>query len=522
MRKTNLWLIIGMLFPAITCWGAPELYWPPDDSRFGANSNFVIFEWENIQSDQYQIELAIDDMFDIGTGPLNVGSDTFFNMSDLIPDDIWFPLTVSLFWRVRATDDNGVPGGWSDSFRFHKTTLSGPEIITGRDGRYNHNTDMPVLIWNNTDNMQSFRVEFAMDDAFVDTFGQIPVFQTELDLSISDRTVWDMLEDVFYWRVSAMTDCQTPGPWSEPGRLSKTVSLPPAPISPDDGAVYRHDSDPPVLEWSPGEASEPFQLRLFFDREGKYELITLNSENNVRFDFREDLGITNELWQYVPLSFFWGVAGFDSDGRAGVFSSPRELIKPGYQRVAAYGDSITEGKCFDNGYVNILHDKLIGVWGDKTTSVNVAVPGMKSRWGAENINERLRMSNPQFVLIMFGTNDSVDPGNCDPPFECDVAGHLAEMIEIARNRGSIPIISTIIPVNPEGRLADAQPRIDSNNQSIVEMAQQMHVELVDLDAMFRDNGNLPDLFCDWGHPNEEGYRIMADGFFDGVMNVYWN
>lgn len=144
---------------------------------------------------------------------------------------------------------------------------------------------------------------------------------------------------------------------------------------------------------------------------------------------------------------------------------------------------------------------------------------MKSKWGAENINSRLRVCNPQYVLIMFGTNDSVDPGNCDPPMYCDVGGHLAEMVSIARDRGTIPIVSTIIPVNPEGHFAVAQHEIDANNQDIIEMTIQMGVELVDLDLMFKEYGHLPDLFCDWGHPNEDGYHIMAQGFYDGIIRA---
>lgn len=519
MRNTSLWLMVGMLLSVVMCRAAPELYQPPDDSRFGADSSIVIFEWENTEYDQYQIELAIDEMFDIGTGPLNVGSDEFFNLSDLIPDDVWEPLSISLYWRVRGVSNDTVPGQWSEVFCFHKTVLSEPSITLGRDDRFNQNTDMPVLTWNNSDQTNVFSVEFAMDMSFNNSFGRLTVHQTELDLTISDRTPWDILEDVFYWRVSALTDTYIPGPWSETGRLSKTTSMPPEPSAPEDGAVYYSISEPPVLEWHPGEAYEPFQLRLFFDKNGKHELITLNVGNQQHLDFKEDLGVTNDIWMYTPLSFFWGIAGHDHDDRPGVFSLPREIIKPGYQRMAAYGDSITEGKCFDNGYLNFLHDKVAAVWGDRTTSVNVAVPGMKSRWGAENIEDRLRQSNPQYILVMFGTNDSVDPGNCDPPFYCDVPGHLAEIVEISRNRGSIPIISTIIPVNPEGRLAHAQGSIDYNNQLIREMAGQMNVELVDLAVMFEDYGYLPDLFCDWGHPNEEGYQIMAEGFFRAIMNT---
>jgi lysophospholipase L1-like esterase len=522
MTRCNNGLFCTLLILAVSvipCRAVPELLLPENDARFGEDDDLVVFQWRDPRKTHYEIEFGVDPEFAVGTGPIDVGPVTSYSLGQLLPEELWAPLTVTLFWRVRGRPQNETDHEWSDTFWFHKSTLAGVMILNGADGRYNHQSGMPYFRWSNPDGLKQFSMEFSMDPAFDNPFGKMILIEPQLDLSGIDRTDWDPFEGVFYWRASAETDAGTAGPWSDIGRLSKTCSLPPEIIGPEDGAVFEPQSAPPVLEWESLGTNEEYHIRLYADARGTVEIITLHKEFATVYDFAVDLGISDDVWHYAPLTLFWGVAGYDEEGRPGPFSGPFELIKPGFRRVAGYGDSITEGKYFEGGYLDFLHEKLEPVWGPQTSTVNIAVSGMKSKWGADNINSRLQGSNPQYVLIMFGTNDSVDPGNCDPPFDCDVAGNLAEMISIALDRGSIPIISTIIPVNPDGSHANAQSRIDENNRDIIEMAMQMEVELVDLDTLFRDYGDLSELFGDWGHPNEKGYRIMAQGFYEGIMRA---
>lgn len=512
---TGIALILAVF--TMPCDAAPELLRPRNDARFGKGDAMVVFEWQDAVNTEFEIEFGLDPQFELGTGPIDVGKTTIYDLGELVPEELWEPVTALLYWRVRGRPTGSSVDEWSQTFCFHKLTLEKLVVYHGKDGRYTHQLPMPYFSWSNPDGLNWFSMEFSMQADFDSPFGRLILDEPEFDLSDVDRTDWDPFEIVLYWRVSAETDTGTTGPWSDICRLSKTLIQPPKIIGPKDGAVFEPDSSPPILEWEPLGENEDYQIRLYADDNGDVEIITLNHSGSTRYDFGADLGISDEDWHYAPLSLFWSVAGHDDEGRPGPFGRPFELIKPGLQRVAGYGDSITEGKCFDNGYLDILQERLELLWGSRTSTVNIALGGMKSKWGAENINGRLQACNPQYVLIMFGTNDSVDPGNCDPPMYCNVGGNMAEMVSIARDRGTIPIVSTIIPVNPEGHLAAAQHEIDANNRDIVEMAMQMGVELVDLDAMFKEYGHLPDLFCDWGHPNEEGYHIMAQGFYDGIV-----
>jgi len=239
------------------------------------------------------------------------------------------------------------------------------------------------------------------------------------------------------------------------------------------------------------------------------------------FDLADALSLDLAEWHYWYASFYWMVGSYDSEGRPGPFSQPFHLTKIGYRRVCAFGDSITVGKHYPNGYLNLLETKLRQGW-DNLTTTNQAVDGTKSEWGAEKINQILDLTCPQYILILFGANDTVDSGSCDIPHDCDVDGNLRIMIEAARAKGSIPLISTVLPMNPEGDFANEQDQVDLHNETIFQMAADIGAPVVDLNSMFwAYPGDMSELYGyngeDWGHPNLLGYQIMADGFYQAVL-----
>jgi lysophospholipase L1-like esterase len=92
------------------------------------------------------------------------------------------------------------------------------------------------------------------------------------------------------------------------------------------------------------------------------------------------------------------------------------------------------------------------------------------------------------------------------------------MVYTSRMFGTIPIIATILPVNPDGPFAYNQFRVDMYNDEIRAMAQAEQVHLVDLNALAWAYGDISALFCDWGHPNEIGTDLIADAFYDAVKS----
>ncbi len=521
ISNPNFFFVIGLLMISTAsgyAWfDAPELIQPEENARFGIESEEVVFMWTSDNAEDYQLELAVDETFELTTGPLSTSSQSIYNIYDLIPEDIWLPLTIKIYWRVRGVYSLGITGPWSDARIFFKTDFENPTILSFKDGRYSPYTDMPVLEWSEMENAYNYTIEFANDEAFDDYLGSLICDDPILDFSVIDRTDWDPIEGVFYWRIFAVTEEGLPSPYSDTCRLSKTLLPPPVPIYPEDSTRFPAQSDPFYLEWEPVTDNDHYQIRLSADDEGLVEIMVIDFIGT-RYDFGVELEIPAEEWWYLYVNFYWSVASFDSVGRAGPYSVPRELTKIGYHRVAAYGDSITAGKCYPNGYSDLLSDHLSDHW-ERHSMANIALPGAKSKWGADNIVRKLQETAPEYILIMFGINDTVDPYHCDPPNDCQVLEHLTEIIEVSRSRGSIPILSTVLPVNPEGDLAIAQDNIDELNEAILEMADELLAPIVDLNAMFwSDDHTLSELFCDWGHPNYDGYLIMARGFYQGILD----
>jgi acyl-CoA thioesterase-1 len=193
------------------------------------------------------------------------------------------------------------------------------------------------------------------------------------------------------------------------------------------------------------------------------------------------------------------------------------------RKVTAFGDSITRGflelrrqgsfgLITSNNYPNILQGKLKGLdpaW----IVVNRGVGGETTSEGASRIRSTLNIDKPGFVLIMEGTNDASRCQNA-----AVTTSNLLGMVQIAKANQSIPIIGTI-PANfrsnpcPEQYIGDVNNRIHGfatiENVIVAEIHDGMNNR-----SLF---GLSPDR--DPLHPNEQGYAVMADIWFQAMMQA---
>ncbi len=186
-------------------------------------------------------------------------------------------------------------------------------------------------------------------------------------------------------------------------------------------------------------------------------------------------------------------------------------------RFLTFGDSITRGQgSFDeNGYPTILIPKIQGFFGQGEI-INGGVDGSMASEGIEWLEEYLVNHQPSYLLIMYGILDCVNPATWDE-FEANhVEQTLFNIVDITRSYGTLPVLSTITPVNPRGRLASVKNRIDYINNLLRAMAPQRNVLLADVNAAMEATGNLAVLIDDWGHPNDAGYQIIAQEWFETV------
>lgn len=184
----------------------------------------------------------------------------------------------------------------------------------------------------------------------------------------------------------------------------------------------------------------------------------------------------------------------------------------------AFGDSITagDGSRGRRGYRAALQSSLRDYWGGRAEVINDGVESTRSDDGAARIGGSLAAERPAYALILYGTNDW-NLSACHRVITCFTIENARSMIRQAKAAGTIPVLSTIVPVNPAyvGRLADERNFwVDETNKALVTMARAEGAIVADLNtAMKAESPDLPALFTDHVHPNDRGYGAMADAFF---------
>ncbi len=185
----------------------------------------------------------------------------------------------------------------------------------------------------------------------------------------------------------------------------------------------------------------------------------------------------------------------------------------------AFGDSITsgDGSSDENGYRDWLRDSLRSYWG-KADIVNDGVPGTKSNKGESRVGASLATYRAAYILILYGTNDWND-GECRTEFPCYTIDALRSMVHQARDAGTFPVVGTIPPVNPSYADRDAEARNDwvrRMNDLVRAMARQERAPIADIHGAFLRQPSLPPLYADFLHPNDAGYQLVAQTFFDAI------
>ena len=92
------------------------------------------------------------------------------------------------------------------------------------------------------------------------------------------------------------------------------------------------------------------------------------------------------------------------------------------------------------------------------------------------------------------------------------------MVRDVKGRGGLPVLATIIPANPI--YVETQPQrnewIAGMNVRIRDMARAEGAVLADMEPAFLTNAAWPRVFTDHIHPNDAGYEIMAQTFFEAI------
>lgn len=187
---------------------------------------------------------------------------------------------------------------------------------------------------------------------------------------------------------------------------------------------------------------------------------------------------------------------FNSNAYADTVSGPTKYI--------AFGDSITEGNNAVEEYPSRLGTKLNQNIGPSIV-VNAGLGGERTFEGVDRIDSVLNEHNGQYLLLMEGTNDVTWHFSTE-----SIIFNLGEIIDRAVAFGTTPLIAQLTPRDDslDGRTHD------EINPAIVNLAAEKNIICVDQYTTMATDKLL--YMCDHIHPNEAGYELMSQTWFDAI------
>lgn len=146
-------------------------------------------------------------------------------------------------------------------------------------------------------------------------------------------------------------------------------------------------------------------------------------------------------------------------------------------------------------------------------------PGIMTVELMELLPDILSANQPDVILFHIGTNDLPEPIDAEGSYE-----NIREMLEMIHqfNPAIRVVLARIIPCLQNTTLGvERYPAIIELNKLLLEIpSQYSFVELVDMWTPFSSTANWETaLMSDSWHPNEDGYRLMAEVWRDGLTQI---
>ena len=194
-------------------------------------------------------------------------------------------------------------------------------------------------------------------------------------------------------------------------------------------------------------------------------------------------------------------------------------------RVLCFGDSFTYGTTqrglpgfatlsFTEGYEPKLGRLLKRSSDDRFTLINAGIGGETTSAGLERLPGELRIHDPHLVLLWLGV---VDINTNDKARFTLVRDNLVEMMHTIKSQGRQVIIGTYPAMNPEGFRALAPENIPRLNDIIRQEANHQQVPIAGHERAF--GGDLTLIGPDGLHPNDNGYELIAETWFDIIKDL---
>ncbi len=195
-----------------------------------------------------------------------------------------------------------------------------------------------------------------------------------------------------------------------------------------------------------------------------------------------------------------------------------------FQRILCFGDSLTIGitsrRAFQHftlepveGYIPKLKRLLKNEFGDAPQLFNSGRGAETTDRGLERLRIEIRSRQFDLVLLLEGV---VDVNNPSPKF-ARARANLKEMMRVVKAEGIPVIIGTVPPLNSDGFRIRGIKNIPKLNDIIREEAAAERVPVADHDEAF--GGDLGFQGPDGLHPNNSGYQLMAETWFEVILDL---
>ena len=242
-------------------------------------------------------------------------------------------------------------------------------------------------------------------------------------------------------------------------------------------------------------------------RDGKLAVLWQSGDGiRTRFLLREDLQ-----------------AGKDGSGTAWPGRSGSSTVT-GENMYIAFGDDntygvIDGGPAPDLGYVPRLQATIAANYGGAEV-FNEGVIGESTVSGLGRIADVLASREARYLLLLEGTNDVVIPGISTDA----TAFNIEQMVRECLDARTLPVLATIVPRNDNfWNQMLFRKRLYAINDAITLIAVNLKIASVDIFNAFWDypaaDGGWTGLLSDGVHPNELGYDVISQAWWNEVRNL---
>lgn len=222
-------------------------------------------------------------------------------------------------------------------------------------------------------------------------------------------------------------------------------------------------------------------------------------------------------------------------GKSEKFAEVIRKLKAGERcKFLFYGDSISTG-CNASGteqggnippymppFPDLICEYLRRKYHAEIELVNTSVGGMATKWGLENVDERVIAYAPDIVFIAFGMNDPATPRSV-------YKNMLKEMIEKIRKSlpsAEIMLVSSILPNNEADEYWCANQRFFHNDMAELEK-EYSFVGSADVtviqEYVLKAGKRYRDMTANnINHPNDFGHRLYAQVILTTLLGEDFN